>query len=69
MLEDQDESGAPSACLLQSTPAFIARADYNPDNIANPVLGEGKTGLIVRMDYPVEGVLDTIMAADKGKLG
>ena len=70
VLEDQDESGRTVSVLAAaSTPAFIARADYNPDNIANPVLGEGKTGLIVRMDDPVEGVLDTVTGGGQGQIG
>ena len=69
VLEDQEESQRTVSVLAAaSTPAFIARADYNPDNIANPVLGEGKTGLIVRMDYPVEGVLDTTIGGGQGQI-
>ena len=41
-----------------STPAFIARQDTNIDNLNNPTLGEGKTGLIIRMDFPGIEVLD-----------
>ena len=70
VLEDQDESGRTVSVLAAaSTPAFIARADFNPDNIANPVLGEGKTGLIVRMDYPVDNVLDTTVGGGQGQIG
>ncbi|RPG72932.1 MAG: hypothetical protein CBD01_007480 [Euryarchaeota archaeon TMED141] len=69
VLEDQDESGRTVSVLAAaSTPAFIARADFNPDNIANPVLGDGKTGLIVRMDYPVENVLDTTIGGGQGQI-
>jgi len=69
VLEDQDESGRTVSVLAAaSTPAFIARADFNPDNIANPVLGDGKTGLIVRMDYPVENVLDTTTGGGQGQI-
>ena len=69
VLEDQDESGRTVSVLAAaSTPAFIARADFNPDNIANPVLGDGKTGLIVRMDYPVEDVLDTTTGGGQGQI-
>ncbi|MDP6233632.1 MAG: hypothetical protein QF839_05575 [Candidatus Poseidoniaceae archaeon] len=70
VLEDQDESGRTVSVLAAaSTPAFIARADFNPDNIANPVLGEGKTGLIVRMDYPVDNVLETTVGGGQGQIG
>ncbi len=70
VLEDQDESGRTVSVLAAaSTPAFIARADFNPDNIANPVLGEGKTGLIVRMDYPVDNVLDMTVGGGQGQIG
>ncbi len=59
VLEDQPETNRRVNVLAAaSTPAFIASVDFNPDNIGNPILGEGKTGLIVRMDYPVEGVLE-----------
>ncbi len=41
-----------------SIPAFIARQDTNIDNLNNPTLGEGKTGLIIRMDFPNIEVLE-----------
>ena len=41
-----------------STPAFIARQDTNIDNLNNPTLGEGKTGLVIRIDFPGIEVLE-----------
>lgn len=59
VLEDQPEVDRTVSVLASaSTPAFIASVDFNPDNVGNPILGEGKTGLIVRMDYPVGDILE-----------
>lgn len=59
VLDDQLDTGRTVDVLAHaSTPAFIARADMNVNNHNNPTLGEGKTGLIVRINYPVHDVLD-----------
>ena len=59
VLDDQTETNREVSVLAHaSTPAFIASNSYRSDDSSNPILGEGKTGLVVRIDYPVEGVLD-----------
>ena len=56
--EEVDDDREVMVLAHASTPAFIARQDTNIDNLNNPTLGEGKTGLIIRMDYPGIEVLD-----------
>ena len=56
--EEVDDDRDVMVLAHASTPAFIARQDTNIDNLNNPTLGEGKTGLIIRMDYPGIEVLD-----------
>ncbi len=56
--EDVDDDREVMVLAHASTPAFIARQDTNIDNLNNPTLGEGKTGLIIRMDFPGIEVLD-----------
>ncbi len=56
--EDVDDGREVMVLAHASTPAFIARQDTNIDNLNNPTLGEGKTGLIIRMDFPGIEVLD-----------
>ena len=59
VLDEEVDDGREVMVLAHaSTPAFIARQDTNIDNLNNPTLGEGKTGLIIRMDYPGIEVLD-----------
>ncbi|MBT4071040.1 MAG: hypothetical protein HOE79_07365 [Euryarchaeota archaeon] len=54
VLDEQADSGREISVLAHaSTPAFIARQDMDVNNQNNPTLGEGKTGLIVRIDYPI----------------
>ena len=43
--EEVDDSRDVMVLAHASTPAFIARQDTNIDNLNNPTLGEGKTGL------------------------
>ena len=56
--EDVEEEREVMVLAHASTPAFIARNDMDVNNKNNPVLGEGKTGLIIRIDYPVKDVLE-----------
>ena len=54
VLDGQADTGREISVLAHaSTPAFIARHDMDVNNRNNPTLGEGKTGLIVRIDYPI----------------
>lgn len=54
VLDEQEDSGREISVLAHaSTPAFIARQDMDVNNDNNPTLGEGKTGLIIRIDYPI----------------
>ena len=59
VLDEQADTGREISVLAHaSTPAFIARHDMDVNNENNPRLGEGKTGLIVRIDYPeIEGTI------------
>ena len=66
--EDVDEDRDVKVLAHASTPAFVARYDMDVNNRNNPVLGEGKTGLIIRIDYPVEDVLDEQPNNDYGKV-
>ena len=56
--EDVDDDREVMVLAHASTPAFIARQDTNIDNLNNPTLGEGKTGLVIRMDFPGIEVLE-----------
>jgi len=56
--EDVEDDRDVMVLAHASTPAFIARQDTNIDNLNNPSLGEGKTGLIIRMDFPGIEVLE-----------
>ena len=56
--EDADDAREVMVLAHASTPAFIARQDTNIDNLNNPTLGEGKTGLVIRIDYPGIEVLE-----------
>ena len=56
--DDVDDNREVMVLAHASTPAFIARQDTNIDNLNNPTLGEGKTGLIIRMDFPGIEVLE-----------
>ena len=54
VLDEQIDTGRSISVLAHaSTPAFVARNSMDVDDKNNPTLGEGKTGLIVRIDYPV----------------
>ena len=59
VLDDQTDTNRTVSVLAHaSTPAFIASNSYNSDDEQNPILGEGKTGLVVRIDYPVSDRID-----------
>ena len=59
VLDDQTDTNRTVSVLAHaSTPAFIASNSYNSDDEQNPILGEGKTGLVVRIDYPVADRID-----------
>ena len=59
VLDDQvDTKRDINVLAAAGSSAFIASHDMTADNPNNPKLGEGMTGLIIRIDYPVEGVLD-----------
>ena len=66
--DDVDEDREVKVLAHASTPAFVARYDMDVNNRNNPVLGEGKTGLIIRIDYPVKDVLDEQPNNDYGKV-
>ena len=71
VLDEQADTGRTISVLAHaSTPAFVARnsMDVNDDN--NPTLGEGKTGLIIRIDYPVTSgdIIDKKPNNDVGKV-
>jgi len=70
VLDEQADTGREISVLAHaSTPAFIARHDMDVNNQNNPTLGEGKTGLIVRIDYPVNsGIIDKKPNNDIGEV-
>lgn len=51
-----------------STSARVAKYPDNIDSDLNPTLGEGMTGLIIRIDYPVSNVLDKKPNNDIGEV-
>ncbi len=71
VLDEQADTGREISVLAHaSTPAFIARHDMDVNNENNPRLGEGKTGLIVRIDYPVNSgtIIDKRPNNDVGEI-
>lgn len=71
VLDEQADSGRTISVLAHaSTPAFIARNSMDVNDANNPTLGEGKTGLIVRIDYPVNSgdIIDKRPNNDVGKV-
>jgi hypothetical protein len=71
VLDEQAGTGRTISVLAHaSTPAFIARHDMDVNNENNPRLGEGKTGLIVRIDYPITsgGIIDKRPNNDVGEI-
>ena len=51
-----------------STSARVLKIPTDIDNPQNPTLGEGMTGLIIRIDYPVTDVLDVKPNNDYGEI-
>jgi len=71
VLDEQADTGREISVLAHaSTPAFIARHDMDVNNENNPRLGEGKTGLIVRIDYPIDSgsIIDKRPNNDVGEI-
>ena len=71
VLDEQADTGRKISVLAHaSTPAFIARHDMDVNNENNPRLGEGKTGLIIRIDYPDrdEKIIDKRPNNDVGEI-
>ena len=66
--EDVEEEREVMILAHASTPAFVARYDMDVNNRNNPILGEGKTGLVIRLDYKVEDVLDDQPNNNYGKV-
>ena len=69
VLDEQTESEREISILAAaSTSARVAKFPDNIDSEQNPTLGEGMTGLIIRIDYPVSDVLDVKPNNDYGKI-
>ena len=71
VLDDQTDSNRDVNVLAAaSTSAVIVTDSSNLDinSANNPTLGEGKTGLIVRIDYPGISVLDQTSNNDQGEV-
>jgi hypothetical protein len=68
--EQADTKREISVLAHASTPAFIARHDMDVNNENNPRLGEGKTGLIIRIDYPEQSgtIIDKRPNNDVGEI-
>ena len=69
VLDEQSDSDREISILAAaSTSARVAKYPDNIDSDQNPTLGEGMTGLIIRIDYPVTDVLDVIQNKDYGEI-
>ena len=69
VLDEQSDSDRDISILAAaSTSARVAKFPDNIDSDQNPTLGEGMTGLIIRIDYPVSGVLDKKPNNDFGEV-
>ncbi|MBT60205.1 MAG: hypothetical protein CMA63_01460 [Euryarchaeota archaeon] len=69
VLDEQTESNRDVDILAAaSTSARVAKDTANIDSPLNPTLGEGMTGLIIRINYPVENVLDVKPNNDFGEI-
>lgn len=69
VLDEQSDSDRDISILAAaSTSARVAKFPDNIDSDQNPTLGEGMTGLIIRIDYPVSDVLDRKPNNDYGEI-
>lgn len=69
VLDEQSDSDREISILAAaSTSARVAKFPDNIDSDQNPTLGEGMTGLIIRIDYPVSDVLDRKPNNDYGEI-
>ncbi len=69
VLDEQSDSDRDIKILAAaSTSARVLKFPNDIDNANNPTLGEGMTGLIIRIDYPVSDVLDVKPNNDIGKV-
>ncbi len=69
VLDEQTDSNREVNILAAaSTSARVAKFPDNIDSDLNPTLGEGMTGLIIRIDYPVKNVLDKMPNNDIGEV-
>ncbi|MDA8546599.1 hypothetical protein N9L11_02330 [Euryarchaeota archaeon] len=69
VLDEQTDSNREVNILAAaSTSARVAKYPDNIDSDLNPTLGEGMTGLIIRIDYPVSDVLDKKPNNDIGEV-
>ena len=69
VLDEQTDSNREVNILAAaSTSARVAKFPDNIDSDLNPTLGEGMTGLIIRIDYPVKNVLDKLPNNDIGEV-
>ena len=69
VLDEQSDSNREVNILAAaSTSARVAKFPDNIDSDLNPTLGEGMTGLIIRIDYPVKNVLDKLPNNDIGEV-
>lgn len=69
VLDEQSDSNREISILAAaSTSARVAKFPDNIDSNQNPTLGEGMTGLIIRIDYPVSGALDVMKDNDYGEM-
>ena len=69
VLDEQSDSDREISILAAaSTSARVAKFPDNIDSDQNPTLGEGMTGLIIRIDYPVSNVLDKKPNNDYGEV-
>ena len=71
VLDDQTDTNRDINVLAAASTSAVIVADSSNIDInsdKNPTLGEGKTGLIVRIDYPGINVLDVMENKDQGEV-
>ena len=71
VLDDQTDTNREVNVLAAASTSAVIVTDSNNMDInsdKNPTLGEGKTGLIVRIDYPGIEVLDQTLDNDQGEV-
>ena len=68
VLDEQSDSDRDIKILAAASTSAAIKFPDNIDSPSNPTLGEGMTGLIIRIDYPVSDVLDVKPNNDIGKV-